>query len=98
MNRHYRSRHLPDHVNEKNVRIRYRRHTMFLICIERFGRVGVGNAEIALCHFARPVRCRMHGNACMPQKQRQQDGKTDVMCGESHTISDQHSRELFRPD
>ena len=80
------------------MRIHYRRHAVFLVRIERFGRVAISDAEITFSRFARPVCCRMHGNTRMSQSQRNEDCETDIMCGESHTISDRHSRGLFRPD
>jgi len=70
MNNCHRSWRVPDHANQQHVRIHYWRHTVFLICIEGFGRIAVSDAEIAFCHFARFVCRRMHRNARMSQKQR----------------------------
>ena len=87
---------MQEHGGGKNVRIHYRRHAVFLVGIERFGRVAISYAEITFCRFARPVCCRMHGNTRVSQSQRKEDCETDTMCGESHTNFDQQSRELFR--
>ena len=96
MNRHYRLHRMPDSTGGKNERIHYRWHTVFLVRIERFGRVAISYAKVAFRRFARPVRCGMHRNTRMPQNQGKEDSETDTICGESHTISDQQSRELFR--
>ena len=96
MNRHYRLHRMPDSTGGKNERIHYRWHTVFLVRIERFGRVAISDAEITFRRFTRPVCCRMHGNTRVSESQRKQDSETDTICGESHTISDQQSRELFR--
>ena len=96
MSGHHRSRRMPDRAGWKNVRVHDRRHTVFLVRIERFGRVAISYAEIAFRRFARPVCYRMHGNTRVPQNQRKEDRETDIMCGDSHTNSDQQSRELFR--
>ena len=84
-----------DHGGGKDVRIYYRRHTEFVVRIERFGRVAISDAEIAFRRFTRTVCCRMHGNTRVPQNQRKEDCETDTMCGDLHTNSDQQSRELF---
>ena len=96
MNTHYRSQRVRDPGDGKDVRIDYRRHTVVLVSIKRFGRVTIGYAEITFRRFDRPVCCCMHGNTRVPQNQRKEDRETEILCGDSHTNSDQQSRELFR--
>lgn len=69
---------------------------MFVVRIKGLGRIVVGYAEIAVGRLCRFVRSRMHGHARVPNEQREEDGKTNVVCSESHVFSDQRPSGMFR--
>jgi hypothetical protein len=86
MNRGRQSWPVPILSKWRGMRFDRPRQVVIVMRSQRFGRVVVGNAEIAFGRVARCVSRRMHGHAHVPNEEREENCQADTVSSETHRI------------